>query len=211
LEFKEGVEHFYHTYNHEDMMEPYEPFIGIIGDIIKKYELDLDQLLEKAEVYSLHREIFQSYFLNGRCERFENVVLSELEYESGRFVEGILNLLEQVSKVCPIMIMLNKVNQVTSSSLYILKCMLERDFSNIKILGIVNQLRSVSLYVNEEYNEFISVCEERTCINDWINDFVMEENPEAIDEDKAYCDVGDDEHHAQVRDKLHYSRLNSVV
>lgn len=186
LEFKEGVEHFYHTYNHEDMMEPYEPFIGIIGDIIKKYELDLDQLLEKAEVYSLHREIFQSYFLNGRCERFENVVLSELEYESGRFVEGILSLLEQVSKVCPIMIMLNKVNQVTSSSLYILKCMLERDFSNIKILGIVNQLRSVSLYVNEEYNEFISVCEERTCINDWINDFVMEENPEAIDEDKAF-------------------------
>lgn len=186
LEFRDGVESYFHTYNHEDMMEAYEPFLNVIRDIVKKHEIDVDSLFEKAEVYCLHREIFKSYFEQGICERFENAILSELEYEHGRFMKGILYLLRELSKICPIVILLNKVNQITSSSLSLLSSILEWEPSNLKIIGIVDQLRSISLYVTEQYNEFIAVCEEKSCINDWINDSAMGTSSEGMEEDHVF-------------------------
>lgn len=178
LTFRPGLNKYYHEYNHGDMMEAYEPFLGIIGDIIGKYSLDLETVFDKADVYSLHREIFRSYFMQQKCERRDELILAELDFEHERMTDGIVGLLQYLSKKYPIFIMLNKVNLITSSSVTILQRLFESDETKLKLICLVNQLRSVSTYVNNTYTEFIGDCEEKNCISDWTVEEVEEVEPD---------------------------------
>lgn len=49
LTFRPELNRYYHEYNHGDMMEPYEPFLGIIKDIVEKNNLDMDYVFDKAD------------------------------------------------------------------------------------------------------------------------------------------------------------------
>lgn len=181
LKFRPEINFYYHAYNHYDMMEAYEPFLEIIGDIIHKYSMDMEHVFEKADVYSLHRGIFSSYFNNGICIRQEEVILAETDYEHKRMIDDILGMLQVLSEKHSIFILLNKVNLITSSSVYILQRLMKLECSGIRIVGIANQLRNVSTYVNNEYQEFIEICEEKNCISDW-----TVENTEEIENDKSF-------------------------
>lgn len=181
LTFRPGLNQYYHEYNHGDMMEAYEPFLGIIKDIIEKNNLDMDTVFDKAEVYSLHREIFKSYFMNQLCERRDELILAELDFEYERMTDGIVGMLHYLSKKYPIFILLNKVNLITTSSVTILQRLFESELTKLKIIGIVNQLRSVSTYVTNPYTEFIGECEEKNCISDW-----TVEKTEEVDTDISF-------------------------
>lgn len=181
LKISSNINRYYHEYNHAQMMDAYEPFWEIIGDIINKNSLDVEKVFEKANVYSLHRSIFQSYFTLKECVREDEPILTEIDYEHERFIDGILMLLKILSEDYPIFIMLNKVNLITTSSLTILQKLLEMDCPNIKILGIVNRLGNISLYTHETYAEFILVCEEKDRISEW----TLEEIEE-VKKDKSF-------------------------
>lgn len=178
LIFPQELNKYYHEYDHADMMEAYEPFLGIIGDIIQRYSLNMESVFDKADVYNLHREILGSYFENQMCERKDEPILAELDYEHERMTDGIVGMLRVLSEEYPIFLMLNKTNLITSSSICILQKLLEENYPNIKIIGIINQLRSISIYTDAFYAKFIGDCEEKNRISDWTVEEVEEVEPD---------------------------------
>ena len=60
----------FHSYKFSDMRKPYEPFLDIVKEYLKEKMLQckdfsIEDFLDKAEVYPLHRKIFKEYFQKG--------------------------------------------------------------------------------------------------------------------------------------------------
>lgn len=161
------INKFYHQYQNSDMMEAYEPFLGIMGKIIKEEKVNIGQLLNKIEVYSLHKSIFENYFHKGICERDDEPILSEIDFEKDRFIKAIVDMLVELSNIRPILIVLNKINQICDSSLDVLNLLTNIDDSNIFVLGISNELGNINSYIKDKYQNFRQFCDIKDLVMDW--------------------------------------------
>ena len=56
----------------------------------------LEEFMEECDVYKLQRPVFESYFENGFCERTEQILIDEVEYEQERMRNSIVTMLSEI-------------------------------------------------------------------------------------------------------------------
>ncbi len=152
---KDNIDGFLCNLSGADIIEAYAPFLSVLKEMVVKYEIDLDRLMEENEVYSLHREMFKNYVKTGYARRSEFLLLSELQYEKKHFVNGLVNMLLDIAKLHSVVVLINNANQMCDSTMDILDCLSKKTSSRFKVLLITSEVGNVKGYLKERYDKFI--------------------------------------------------------
>lgn len=167
--YKKGL--LYHRYTKNDIKEPYEPLVSGIRYYYQKLfssEMTVSEFVDECNIYKLHRDIFVSYIQTGIAKRTEHGIISEGEYEAGRFMQSIINCLLYISKKTKILIVLDKFQLAGLSSMKIIRAMINSLNSyDIKILVIYNELQSTYDYVSKEFAKIVNSAEYKNILFEW--------------------------------------------
>ena len=159
----------YHSFEAGEMLGAYEPFLDWVKQLY--YELSnepLDVFFEKCNVYSLHRNIYKSYFETGVCKRKEEVLINEIEYEQKRFAQEIARMLGYLSNSRPLVIVLNRLHFAGKSTIrFIYDLLLSKYAKNIAFLATYNEIITVPEYMKGEWSRLIEKFDSHDCIIDW--------------------------------------------
>ena len=101
---RQGLSIMYKDFNEHCMRGPYEPFLHWIRKLTQKHGVSVQKLLDSCEVYSIHREVFASYFSDGVCVRTETPLLNEIAYEKQLFTNEVVRMMTFLSKYEPLCI-----------------------------------------------------------------------------------------------------------
>lgn len=85
----------------------------------------LEEFMEECDVYKLQRPVFESYFEKGFCERTEQILIDEVEYEQERMHSSIVTMLQKLSEICPIVIVLNRFQLASKSTMQLTNRLLQ--------------------------------------------------------------------------------------
>ena len=78
LEIDSNYSSFYFDYSGTKLLKAYEPFLDIIRDIIIKYKLNINEILDELKTYSLNNNLFISYVETGYSSPIEEPIFSEI-------------------------------------------------------------------------------------------------------------------------------------
>lgn len=165
-----------------DIIEAYAPFLCVLKEMVLKYDIDLDDLMERTGVYSLHKEIFRNYVKTGAAKRSEVLLLSERDYERKQFVDHLVDMLLDIAKEYTIVVLINNARQMCDSTMDILDCLCERTSTDFKVLLISSEAGHVKSYVKERYDKFLIDCD----VLGMVIDGVLEEEENERQKDKSF-------------------------
>ena len=97
--YKDQTDIFFtcHEFSYNKIAEAYEPYLGLIRQMFHKYcSGTLEEFMEECDVYKLQRPVFESYFEKGFCERTEQILIDEVEYEQERMRNSIVTMLQKI-------------------------------------------------------------------------------------------------------------------
>ena len=161
---------FYHSFRKTEILEPYEPFLIIIREFLSdKTEDEIDEFLENAEVYSLHKILFKQYFSGTLCARKEPLLLDEFHYERRKFRASVLKMLSTVMQLKPRYIVLDEINSAGKSAIWMLtKIASEKEYQHIKIIAIYNVDGNIFPFTQKNLNNLVNLCQEKDMIYNWL-------------------------------------------
>ena len=155
LNLSEPSDNFLCSLTGTALIGAYEPFLSVVKSMIDKYAFDLSVLFEEADIYRLHRNIYQSYLSTGVIKREENLLLNEIEYEKGKFLTGLVKLLLAIAEDHPFFILINNAGQLCDSTLDVLNILKDETSENLHILLLTSETSNTKGYVADRYNLFI--------------------------------------------------------
>ncbi len=115
-----GLSIYFHELDASSIVGPFEPFLDYIRDYCTLHTLDLNELFDSCNVYSLHRCIIESYIKTGRAVRTEDILLDEVSYEQKKIVSSITNILLYITKDRPLLFVINELQSASPSTLHLL-------------------------------------------------------------------------------------------
>ena len=164
---------YYHDFQGSEMTDAFEPFLGIIKDIYDKYYAhnesyeSIDDFFEDCDVYPLHYSIFSSYFSNGVCRRYEDIILGEVEYEHERILEDLQKIIKKITDEHTILLYINNINTAPKSTIEILKRIYENhDNNGLLIFAAYNDLYNVLPHSVELWEQYVELLHSDDCIID---------------------------------------------
>ena len=133
----------WHEYDPNSIVGAYDPFLDIICQMYRKYiNEDFDDFLTQCEVYELHREVLKMYYETGICKRCEDVLVDEVNYEQERMSKTISLMLKTVAEYKPIVLVINRFQIASRSTMELIKRLIEKPSSKIGIVLGANEARA---------------------------------------------------------------------
>ena len=165
------VQILYHEFNPGVIKPAYSPMMDWINALYTRYyatEQSFETFLDNAGVYSLHKSIYIKYRETGICERVEEVVPVENDYEHDKFLKGLIGIFNYVSEKVPLLILLNKVHLAPfSTNEFIYKLITENPNSKIALICTLNEVYVVPDHIKSVRNDIMVVLEAKNMIQDW--------------------------------------------
>ena len=155
-----NLEVYYTHFANNEMVGSFEPFLKIIKNCYIKYysDISVDEYLSRFDIYLLHKSFFKSYIDSGICERYEPYVLGEIEFEKQKMFETMLQIIIELSKAHPMLIMIDNIHMVPQSTITLLKNLIDNpDNKNIGVFAAYNDLKHVRSINNSAWNEYINL------------------------------------------------------
>lgn len=127
-------------YSVQNLVGAYDPFLEVICQIYRSHiKGDFKDFLTQCQVYELHRDILNSYYESGNCVRIERVLLDEVEYEQQRLTKTICLMLKAVAEYKPIVMVVNRFQMASRSTMKLVQLLIEEPSKNIGIVLGVNE------------------------------------------------------------------------
>lgn len=167
LEIDSNYSSFYFDYSGTKLLKAYEPFLDIIRDIIIKYKLNINEILDELKTYSLNNNLFISYVETGYSSPIEEPIFSEISFNKKRFIDDLVNILLYLSDIHPIFLTLNNFHRISLSSIDIINKIINYKSDNLKIFIITNAMGFVDEYVLEKYNSTLEECSYLGLVYEW--------------------------------------------
>ena len=165
---------YYHEYVSFDMLEAYEPILSVCKNIVEKHDVDVKELVDRLDIYALQKSVYIRYFKGEDCNRDEELIVPEVEFEKKLFLEGLYLIIKELASIEPIFILINKFNCCCSSTLDFFSFLMDKDVENIKILCISNELGTITKYVTERFANIGKYCEKNRSVYVWPYNLVEE-------------------------------------
>ena len=164
-----NIELMYHEFSASHIQEAYEPFLGWIKQLYYKYYKDVpvDDFLEEAGVYYLDRSTLKSYILTGNCEREEEIMVIEVEYERRQMAESLASLFAYISKQHTLLLVLNRLHLAENSTLHFLCEFIQKKYEKISLLANYNEAYATPSYTVEKWTALVYKIEELNYMLDW--------------------------------------------
>ena len=113
------VQILYHEFQPGVIKGAYCPMMDWVNALYERYyssEQTFETFLDNAGVYFLHKSVYVKYRENGVCQRIEEVIPIENEYEHDKFLAGLVGIFNYITEKVPLMIVLNKVHLAALST-----------------------------------------------------------------------------------------------
>lgn len=165
--YKEQPDIFFtcHEFSYNRVAEAYEPYLALIRQMFHKYGSGtLEEFMEECDVYKLQRPVFESYFETGFCQRTEQILIDEVEYEQERMNNSIVTMIRKLSEICPIVIVLNRFQLASKSTMQLTNQLLHTKNKNIGIVLGVNDVQSIPEFVHEEWDAICESMDDRNMV-----------------------------------------------
>ncbi|MBO5260430.1 MAG: GGDEF domain-containing protein [Agathobacter sp.] len=160
---KDGVYFSSYEYEYNTIVGAYEPFLDIICNMYKeKIGGDFAEFLEECGVYYLQKKTLISYYETGVCTREESVLLNEAEYERGRMTEAISEMLVKLSEIMPMVIVINRFQMASRSTIEALNRILRKPTSRIGMVLGTNEMMSKQNATSAGWNALVEKLEDRS-------------------------------------------------
>ena len=160
---QDGVYFACHEYEYNAIVGAYEPFLDIICTMYReKVNGDFEEFLESCGVYYLQKKTLSSYYETGVCAREESVLLNEAEYERGRMTEAITSMLRKLSEIMPLVIVVNRFQLASRSTIEVLNRLLKYPTSQIGVVLGINEMMLKQNAITAEWNMLIEKLEDRS-------------------------------------------------
>ena len=155
----------YSEFSYNTLVGAYEPFLDIICNMHRHFiGGSFDDFQKECGVYYLHRQVLNSYYETGECFREETVLLNEVAYEQRRMTKAIVDMLKRLSEVRPLMIVINRFQMASKSSIETIKYLIDNPCTNIGIvLGVNVQVKGTDSTV-EVWDRIVESLEDRSAI-----------------------------------------------
>ena len=155
----------YSEFSYNTLVGAYEPFLDIICNMHRRFiGGSFDEFQKECGVYYLHRQVLNSYYETGECFREETVLLNEVEYEQRRMTMAIVDMLKRLSEVKPLMIVINRFQMASKSSIETIKYLIDHPCTNIGIvLGVNASVKGADSTV-EVWDRIVESLEDRSAI-----------------------------------------------
>lgn len=137
---------YYHQFSNDEMVQSFEPFLNIIGNMYSKYyfTLTIDEFLDEFEIYQLQKSFFKSYLESGLCERNEPFILDEIDFEKNKMIESVANIIIKLSKTHPIFVIIDNLHMAAHTTIKFLEYLYGRDDNDyIGIYAAYNELKPI--------------------------------------------------------------------
>ncbi len=163
------IELLYHEFGASRMQEAYEPFLGWVKQLYFKfyYKVPVEEFLEKADVYYQSRSAIQSYIMTGECQRDEEVIVVETEYEKKQFADSLAKIFSYISKKHMLLLVLNRLHLAENSTLNFLLQFIQKTYTNLSLLANYNEAYSVPSYTAETWTMLVRKIEDLNYMLDW--------------------------------------------
>ena len=165
--YKDQTDIFFtcHEFSYNKIAEAYEPYLGLIRQMFHKYcSGTLEEFMEECDVYKLQRPVFESYFEKGFCERTEQILIDEVEYEQERMRNSIVTMLQKLSEIRPVVIVLNRFQLASKSTMQLSNSLLQVKNKNIGIVLGVNDVQSIPEFAHEEWDAICESMDDRNMV-----------------------------------------------
>ncbi len=149
-----------HEFKHDEMPSAYEPYLSIVRRIVECENIDLDQFMDKCDVYSRHRSIISSYFKTGICKREEDIILGEVTYEQERMMNALVNMLLELTKKHPMMVVINRFQLAARSTILLTEKLMRQENLNLGILLGVNDTQALPEFLRPDWESLIEYLED---------------------------------------------------
>lgn len=160
---QDGVYFASHEYEHNTIVGAYEPFLDIICRMYReKVGGDFGEFLESCGVYYLQKDTLISYYETGICTREESVLLNEAEYERGRMTEAITGMLRKLSESMPLVIVINRFQMASRSTIEVLNYLLNQPSARIGVVLGTNEMMLKQNSNSPEWNMLVEKLEDHS-------------------------------------------------
>ena len=163
------IELLYHEFGSHRMQEAYEPFLGWIKQLYFKFyfNVPVDEFLERADVYYQSRSAIASYIMTGECERTEDIIVVETEYEKKQFAVSLVKIFSCISAEHTLLLVLNRLHLAEDSTLDFLMEFIGSHYDNLSFLANYNEAYTVPQYMSETWRTLVTNIEELNYMLDW--------------------------------------------
>lgn len=165
------VQILYHDFVPGLIKAAYSPMMDWVNALYGRYyanEQSFETFLDNAGVYALHKSIYVKYRECGVCQRTEEVIPIENDYEHDKFLMGLIGIFNYVSHKVPLLIVLNKVHFASCSTYHFLhKMITDNPNNNIAMICTINEVFVVPDHVKSVKNDIMVTLEAKNMIQDW--------------------------------------------
>ena len=186
------VQILYHEFKPGTIKAAYCPMMDWINALYERYyasEATFEAFLDNAGVYFLHKGIYSHYRENGVCQRTEEVIPVENEYEHEKFLKGLLGIFNYISQKVPLLIVLNKIHLAPLSVYeFLYKEITENPNNKMAVICTINDVYVVPDYVKSIKNDIIVALDAKNMVQDW----GLEDKENAIDENDIFTPTNED-------------------
>ena len=160
---------FFKSFKGSGMVDAYDPFLYVIRKMYWRYYkyLGIREFVAGFPVYSLHRSIFESYIADGNCNREEDLILSEVEYEKEQLDNSIIAMLTALSKEHPMLLLIDNLTCAGQSTFHILDKLFDApDNGCVGIIAAYNDLKPVLPHSAKVWERYVEKLETANCLMD---------------------------------------------
>ena len=160
----------YHEYQPKDMYEAYEPFLEWIRFLYNQHFKDIftpEEFLKECQVYSLHEEVFASYIRDGVCSRKEDVMYTEINFETTNIFTDFYHILRYVASKQKLVFVLCSFHFAPKSSLQLLLHLLKKCVSNLYFIVVYNDTYYSKAYLEKDWDALISHAKDQNILYEW--------------------------------------------
>ena len=165
------VQILYHEFKPGTIKSAYNPMMDWINALYDRYyaaEQPFETFLDNAGVYSLHKIIYSKYRENGFCQRTEEVIPVENEYEHIKFLKGLVGIFNYISEKVPLLIVLNKMHLAPYSVYeFLYNEITENPNNKLAFICTVNEVFAVPDYIKSIKNDIMVMLEAKNMVQDW--------------------------------------------
>ncbi len=180
------VQILYHEFQPGVIKGAYCPMMDWVNALYERYyssEQTFETFLDNAGVYSLHKSVYVKYRENGVCQRIEEVIPIENEYEHDKFLAGLVGIFNYITEKVPLMIVLNKVHLAPLSTYeFLYKVIAKNPNNKLAVICTLNEVFVIPDYVKSIKNDIMVVLEAKN----WIQDWGLEDKENALDENDVF-------------------------
>lgn len=170
---------FYHEYKTGIMYEAYEPFLNWVRLSYFKFYEDImspEEFLKSCQVYSLHIEPISNFIKSGRCQRTEDIMTTEVNFERNNVFADFINIFRYVASEHHLILVISAFHLAPLASIRLVLELLKQTIPQLHFIVVYNDTYYIKPYIYDTWNELITYIRDCNMLFEWgkfTSDIVM--------------------------------------